>query len=227
MLLDPRLAPVLYSVKRKMINSEASHAPESQVEAAVSILRRGGLVAFPTDTLYALGAHAFMETAVQRVYQAKGRPADLALPLLLAKSADVERVAIDIPPIAWKLADLFWPGAMTLVLHKAASVSPLISGGGDTIGVRVPRHPLALELIEKTGAPLTGTSANKSGGAEPVVPKEVCQQLGQDIDLIVDGGPCPLSGASTIVDVTTNPPRIVREGMISRHMLAEVCPEIV
>ncbi|MBI2855613.1 MAG: threonylcarbamoyl-AMP synthase [Chloroflexi bacterium] len=209
-----------------MSSPETIHAPESQLEAAVSILCKGGLVAFPTDTLYALGSHAFIETAVQRVYRAKGRPAGMALPLLLATAADVERVAINVPPIAWKLADLFWPGAITLVLHKAASISPTISGGGDTIAVRVPGHPLALELIERTGAPLTGTSANRSGGAEPVTAGEVHRQLGPDVDMIVNGGPCPLRGASTIVDMTSEPPRMVREGAISRAMLIEVCPSI-
>ena len=209
-----------------MRSPQGIQAAENQVEKAVSILLQGGLVAFPTDTLYALGAHAFIETAIHRVYQVKGRPFEMALPLLLANPLDMEKVTIHIPQTAWDMAERFWPGALTLILHKGPSVSPAVTAGKETVAVRVPNHPLALKLIEATGAPLTGTSANKSGDSDPITATEVHRQLGEGVDLILDDGPCPLEGASTIVDVTSDTPRIVRDGVISASLLAQVCPGI-
>ena len=198
----------------------------TQVEKAVSILQQGGLVAFPTDTLYALGAHAFIETAVHRVYQVKGRPIEMALPLLLARAVDMEKVAVHIPQTAWELAERFWPGALTMILHKGPSISPAVTAGKDTVAVRVPSHPLALKLIEATGAPLTGTSANRFKEDNPVTAKEVYRQFGEELDLILDGGACPLEGASTIVDMTSDTPRIVRDGVLPATLLSQVCPGI-
>ena len=197
-----------------------------QIEMAVSILRQGGVVAFPTDTLYALGAHVFMEQAVRRVFQVKGRPHEMALPLLLARVADMERVASHIPKAAWAMAGRFWPGALTLILPKAPSISPLITGGRETVAVRVPNHPLALELIASAGAPLTGTSANRHGGADPVTAEEARQQLGEGLDMVIDGGACPLKGASTMLDMTGDIPRVIRAGVIPATALAQVCPEM-
>jgi L-threonylcarbamoyladenylate synthase len=167
-----------------------------------------------------------MEKAVRRVYQVKGRSEGMALPLLLANAADMKKVAVHIPQVAWDLAERFWPGALTLILHKGPSISSLVTAGKGTVAVRVPNHPLALKLIEATGAPLTGTSANRSGEGDPVTAEEVRQQLGEVVDLILDGGACPLEGASTIVDVTSDTPRIVRAGVISASLLAQVCPGI-
>ncbi|MFH1560037.1 MAG: L-threonylcarbamoyladenylate synthase [Chloroflexota bacterium] len=199
---------------------------EHQVETAVSTLLQGGLVAFPTDTLYALGANAFIEDAVRRVYQVKHRPLEMALPLLLASATDMKKAAVHIPQIAWDLAERFWPGALTLILHKGHSISSLVTAGKGTVAVRVPNHPLALKLIEATGAPLTGTSANRFGESEPATAKEVRQQLGEEVDMILDGGACPLEVASTIVDMTSDIPQIVREGAISTSLLGQVCPGI-
>ena len=199
---------------------------EHQVETAVSVLQQGGLVAFPTDTLYALGAHAFIEKAVRRVYQVKHRPLEMALPLLLASAADMDKVAIHIPQIAWDLAERFWPGGLTLVLQKGTSISPLVTAGKGTVAVRVPNHSLALKLIKATGAPLTGTSANRSGESDPVTAEEVRRQLGEQVDMILDEGACPLEGASTIVDLTLDTPRVVRDGVIPTSLLAQVCPGI-
>ena len=209
-----------------MRGSHGIQIAEHQVETAVSVLQQGGLVAFPTDTLYALGAHALIEKAVRRVYQVKHRPVEMALPLLLASAADMEKVAVDIPQIAWDLAERFWPGALTLVLHKGPSISSLVTAGKGTVAVRVPNHPLALKLTQATGAPLTGTSANRSGESNPVTAEEVRQQLGEEVDVILDDGACPLEGASTIVDLTLDTPSIVRDGVIPFSLLAQVCPEI-
>ena len=204
----------------------AVQTPAYMLEKAVSALNRGGLVAFPTDTLYALGAHAFMEEAVSRVYEAKGRPQGMALPLLLGSPGEIDRVAVDVPQAAWDLAERFWPGAVTMVLYKAPSVSSTITGGRDTVAVRVPSHPLALALMEGVGAPLTGTSANRSGGPDPVTAEVVRQHLGEAVDVVLDEGPCPLAEASTIVDMTAEPPRIVRAGAVSRAELERFCPGI-
>ena len=209
-----------------MRSPQGIQTAETQVEKAVSILLHGGLVAFPTDTLYALGANAFIETAVRQVYQVKHRPTEMALPLLLSKAMDMEKVAVDIPQAAWDLAERFWPGALTLILHKGPSIPPVVTAGNDTIAVRVPNHPLALKLIEATGVPLTGTSANRFGESDPVTATEVRRQLGEEVDLILDGGACPLEGASTIVDMTSDTPRIVRDGVLSITLLAQVCPGI-
>ena len=204
----------------------AVQTPAYILEKAVSALNRGGLVAFPTDTLYALGAHAFMEEAISRVYEAKGRPQGMALPLLLSGPEEIDRVAVDVPQAAWDLAERFWPGAVTMVLYKAPSVSSTITGGRDTVAVRVPSHPLALALMEGVGAPLTGTSANRSGGPDPVTAEVVRQHLGEAVDVVLDEGPCSLAEASTIVDMTAEPPRIVRAGAIAKSELERVCPGI-
>ena len=200
--------------------------PAILLEKAVSTLKKGGLVAFPTDTLYALGAHAFIEEAVSRVYEAKGRPQGMALPLLLGSPEQIDSVAVDVPQAARDLAEGFWPGAVTLVLYKAPSVSSTITGGRDTVAVRVPSHPLALALIEGVGAPVTGTSANRSGGPDPVSAEVVREHLGESVDVVLDEGPCSLAEASTIVDMTAEPPRIVRAGAIARSELERFCPGI-
>ena len=204
----------------------AVQTPAYMLEKAVSALNRGGLVAFPTDTLYALGAHAFMEEAVSRVYEAKGRPQGMALPLLLSGPEEIDRVAVDVPQAAWDLAERFWPGAVTMVLYKAPSVSSTITGGRDTVAVRVPSHPLALALMEGVGAPLTGTSANRSGGPDPVTAEVVRQHLGEAVDVVLDEGPCTLAVSSTIVDMTAETPKIVRAGAIAKSELERVCPGI-
>lgn len=201
--------------------------PAKMLEKAVSALNRGGLVAFSTDTLYALGAHAFIEEGVSRVYEAKGRPQGMALPLLLGGPEDIPRVAVDVPQAAWDLAERFWPGAVTLVLYKTPSVSTTITGGRDTVAVRVPSHPTALALIRNVGAPLTGTSANRSGGPDPVSAEVVREHLGDSVDVVLDEGPCSLAVGSTIVDMTAESPRILRAGAVDRAELERVCPGIL
>ena len=195
------------------------------LERAVSVLLEGGLVAFPTDTLYALGAHGLMPTAVERVFKAKERPAGMALPLLLAGVEDLEKVAVDVPSQAWDFAERFWPGGLTMILRKAPSVPSEVTAGGDTLAVRVPNHRVARELISAVGAPLTGTSANRSGEADPVTADEVLRQMSGRVDVVLDCGPCPLSGASTIVDMTGDSLRIVREGVIPPDALQQMWPD--
>jgi len=198
----------------------------SALPEAIKLLKAGSLVAFPTDTVYGVAAHAFLSQAVARLYAAKERPRERAIPLLLAKSGDLPLVARDIPPIAWPLLERFWPGGLTLVLFRKATVPDIVCAGGETVAVRVPDHPLAQALIEGTGAPLATTSANLSGRPEPVTAGEVCQQLGGRIALILDGGPSPGGVPSTVVDLTLSPPAVLRKGAIAIEELTELIPDL-
>ncbi len=193
-----------------------------QVREAVKVLRRGGVVAFPTDTLYGLGAWAFSREGVERIFVIKGRPSSMALPLLLAEASQLAEVAAEVPDVAWTLVRRFWPGALTLVLRKAPSIPDLVTGGEPTVAVRIPDHPVARELVRLLGAPITGTSANRTGAPPARTAQEVVQQLGDAVDLVVDGGECPLGSPSTVVDCSQRSWRILREGAISREALEEV-----
>jgi len=199
---------------------------QQQVEMGISILKQGGIVAFPTDTVYGLGACANIPQAVERVYRVKQRPPNMALPLLLAHTSQISEVAYLLPQIAWLLADNFLPGALTIVLYKSNSVSDIITAGGKTIAVRIPAHPIPVALAEGVG-PIVGTSANLSGKPSPLTADEVYSQLGDKIDLVIDGGRCPGGRESTIIDVTGEVPVILREGAISREELEKVCGRIV
>jgi len=196
---------------------------EKHIEQAIEILKNGGIVAYPTDTVYGLGADAFQGSAVERIYEAKQRPRHMALPLLLADSAHMVKVASPIPDLAWRLAERFFPGALTLVLRKAPSVPSIVTGGGDTVAVRVPHHPIPIALIKGLGAPIIGTSANLSGQPSPVTAEEAHQQLGGKVDFIIDGGRCPGGIESTVIDLTGDVPRIAREGAIPKQAIEEVC----
>lgn len=195
---------------------------DGQIEQAIETLKRGGIVAFPTDTVYGLGANVLDDDAVAKVYRAKNRPHHLALPLLLGDVSQLASVARDIPDIAWRLAQRFLPGGLTLVLHKASSVSSTVAGGSDKIAVRVPDHPVPIALIEGLSAPITGTSANLSGSPSPLTAEEVYRQMGDRVDLIIDGR-CPGGVDSTVVDLTGEAPRVLREGAISREEIERVC----
>ena len=205
-----------------MINKLSS----TQIEVGISVLKRGGIAAFPTDTVYGLGACADNEQAVARIYQVKQRPRNMAFPLLLGNTSQISTVAYHVPPIAWRLAEAFLPGALTIVLRKSNSVPDIVTGGGDTVAIRVPAHPIPIALAEGSG-PIVGTSANLSGKPSALTADEVCSQLGDKIDLVIDGGRCPGGKESTIIDVTGEVPFILREGAIPKEALEEICGEIV
>jgi len=200
---------------------------QEQIEKGISILKQGGIVAFPTDTVYGLGAGANNQQAVERVYRVKERPQNIALPLLLANVSQIGEVAEPVPPIAWLLAHHFLPGALTIVLHKSNSVPDIVTAGGITVAVRVPAHPIPIALAEGLGAPIVGTSANVSGKPSALTADEVYSQFGNKIDLVIDGGRCPGGRESTIIDVTGDEPVILREGAISREELEKECGVIV
>ena len=200
---------------------------QRQVERGISILKQGGLVAFPTDTVYGLGACANLGPAVEQVYAVKQRPRNMALPLLLAHTSQISEVAHPVPEIAWLLASNFLPGALTLVLHKSSSVTDIITAGAIKVAVRVPAHPVPVALIEGVGVPIVGTSANLSGQPSLLTADEVRTQFGDKVDLIIDGGRCPGGRESTIVDVTGDRPTVLREGAISTEELERVCGSII
>ncbi len=200
---------------------------QQQVDRGISILKRGGIVAFPTDTVYGLGAWANLHQAVERVYQVKERPRNMALPLLLAHTLQISEVAEPVPPIAWRLAHNFLPGALTIVLHKSNSVPDIITGGGSTVAVRIPAHPIPVALANGLGEPIVGTSANLSGRPSPLTADEVYAQFGDKIDLVINGGRCPGGRESTIIDVTGETPVVLREGAISTEELRKVCGSIM
>jgi L-threonylcarbamoyladenylate synthase len=197
---------------------------EADIARAAHVLRSGGIVAFPTDTVYGIGAHAYLPAAVEQLYIAKGRPEVKAIPLLLSGLAALPEVAADIPDQAYALAARFWPGALSLVLRRTVRVPDAVTSGGDTVAVRVPDHRVTQALIAALGAPLAATSANRSEQPAPATADEVWAQLAGRIHLILDGGTCPGGVASTVVDLTVSPARILRQGGIPASELAALIP---
>ena len=190
------------------------------VRQAAKILRRGGLVAFPTETVYGLGADAENAAAVRAMFAAKGRPADHPVILHLARASQIDEFAADLPPVARQLAAAFWPGPMTLVLLRSARVSDLVTGGLDTVGLRVPLHPIAQALLREFGGAVAAPSANRFGRVSCTRAEHVVQELGNAVDLILDGGDCPVGLESTIIDVSTGQPAILRPGAITSEQIA-------
>lgn len=197
---------------------------QREIEKGVKILQKGGVIAFPTDTVYGLGADAFNSTAVERIYEIKNRPKHRQLPLLIADVEQLTTLAKPIPEIAWFLARRFWPGGLTLVLSKTDSL-PVYLASGPTMAVRVPNHPVCLALIQHLGNPIIGTSANISGQPTALTAEEVGQQLGGKIDLIINGGKCPGGKESTVVDVTHEAPVILRQGIIPLYEIDKAYKE--
>ena len=186
---------------------------QPEIKRGVEILRRGGVIAFPTDTVYGVGADAFNPEAAERIYEIKSRPRHLPLPLL---AADLEMLATltgPIPEVARILARRFWPGGLTLILPKADSL-PAHLGTTPGIAVRIPNHPVCLVLMQCLGGPIVGTSANISGRPPALTAREVERQLAGKVDYIIDGGKCPGGKESTVADVTLDPPVVLREGLI-------------
>ncbi len=204
-----------------MSDTAAPALPANEIAAAAAILRAGGIGIFPTDTVYGVGAHAFIESAVRRIYAIKDRPADKPLQLLLARVGDIESVA-EVTPAARALAARFLPGGLTLVLRRRPIVPDVVTAGGDTVAVRVPDSPLLQRLIEEVGAPLAATSANRSGEPPPVEASDARAQLGGLVDFVVDGGRCPAAQESTIVDLSGPEPRLLRPGAVPAEEIEAV-----
>ena len=187
----------------------------SDVERALSVLRAGGLVAIPTETVYGLAADASNADAVRRIFAVKGRPAHHPLIVHVGAATQLGDWAASIPPAAAILAEACWPGPLTLLMPRAATVLDLVTGGRTSVGVRVPAHPLTLELLARFGGGLAAPSANRYGRVSPTTADHVRADLGDDVDFVLDGGPCPVGVESTIVDCTVDPPQVLRPGGIS------------
>ena len=191
----------------------------SSVQAASAILRSGGLVAFPTETVYGLGADATNAQAIARIFAAKGRPSSNPLIVHVADVTVARRYATTWPEAATKLATEFWPGPLTLVLPKSLAIVDAVTAGRGTVGLRVPDHPLALELLRAFDGPIAAPSANKSNRISPTTAQHVRDELGDAVDLILDGGPCSVGIESTVLDLSGGMPTILRPGGVSREQI--------
>ena len=190
-----------------------------QLDAAVRLLRNSGVVAIPTDTLYGLAAAASDVEAVKRLFRIKGRPPTMAVPLLIADESQLDAYSACVSEAARNLARAFFPGALTLVVPKGGLVHDVVSGGGDSVALRVPDHPVPREIVRQLGGAITGTSANRSGALSPTTAQDVRIQIGAEVDLIVDGGECRGGVGSTVVDVTGPLPMVLRHGSVSKEEL--------
>src|SRR4051812_35429336 len=194
----------------------------TEIAKAVQILKQGGLVAFPTETVYGLGADATNRSAIEKIFEAKGRPSTNPLIVHVADIALARKYAAQWPQAAQLLAEKFWPGPLTLVLPKSSAIVDLVSAGKNTVGLRVPNHPLALNLLNEFSGPLAAPSANRSTRVSPTTAEHVRYELGDAVDLILDGGPCTVGIESTVLDLTTTRPIILRPGAIIREQIQEL-----
>ena len=194
--------------------SISSTSFEGALEAAVRILRDGSIAAIPTDTLYGLAADSFNAEAIERVFAIKERPEGMALPILLSDVEQLALVAREVPEAVHLLAETYWPGPLTLIVGRAEGLPERLTAGQTTVAVRVPDHPVPRELARRMGRPITGTSANISGLADPQTLEELRGQVGDRVDCVVNAGPTPAGTASTIIDMTGDRPQLIREGAI-------------
>ena len=195
---------------------------DNQIEAAAAILRGGGLLGLPTETVYGLGANGLNPQAVRKIFEAKGRPQDNPLILHIPGAQWIPRYCVDVPPLAYELARRFWPGPLTMILKRAACVPDVTTAGLDTVGVRCPNHPVALAVIREAGVPVAAPSANISGRPSCTSAQDVLEDMDGRIDGVVDGGPCTVGVESTIIDMTCKPPRLLRPGGLSLEELEGV-----
>ena len=202
--LDPIQVPIL------RVDSDHGQAPRRAIEA----LRQGRVIVYPTDTVYGVGCRIDDEQAVRRIFELKRRPPNEPLPILLADPGQVETYVRGVSAAARGLIARFWPGALTLIFPRSDRVPPVVAGGGDTVAVRVPGHPVPRALARAISVPIVGTSANSHGMPPPPTAQLAIYDLGDRVDLVLDGGRAVLGRESTVVDVTGNVPRVVREGAI-------------
>lgn len=189
---------------------------QEALQTAADIIRKGGVVVMPTETVYGLACNALDAAAVRKVFDIKGRPSDNPLIVHIASFKDLKSVAVDWPPMAEKLAERFWPGPLTMVLRKRDRVPDETTGGLDTVAVRVPAHPVALDLIGKAGCPIAAPSANLFMGLSPTTADSVDPAVQVDVDVILDGGTCEVGLESTVLDLSGETPRILRPGGVAR-----------
>lgn len=212
----------------RQVNIKGNNMPEKsnideQIKKGIEVLEKGGIVAFPTDTVYSLGALITNKSAIERVFEIKGRDKTKALPVLVADASQMKEYALKMPDIACRLSQRFLPGALTLVLPKTSLISDEITGGAGTVALRIPDNEIALALIKGVGMPITGTSANLSGERSTLTAEEVKGQIGDKVDYIIDGGRVKGGLESTIVDFSGDKPNIIRQGSIPKSELELFC----
>lgn len=195
---------------------------EAAIAAGAKALAAGRLVAFPTETVYGLGANALDPDAVAAIFAAKGRPTDHPLICHVASADALAPLVAEVTPAARALAGAFWPGPLTLVMPRSRAVPDAVTGGRDTVAVRVPAHPVALALLRAFGGPVAAPSANRFGRPSPTTAADVADELGDAVAVILDGGPCEIGIESTVVDLTCDPPQVLRPGRISAEQVAQV-----
>ena len=214
------------SKKTKKFNTKMIAPGLTGLNLAAETIKEGEVVAFPTETVYGLGANCFDEAALDKVYSAKGRPSDNPIIVHVASIKQAEEVALRITPAARKLMERFWPGPLTLVLQKKEDLPLKVTGGLDTIAVRMPEHHVAQTIIELAGVPIAAPSANVSGKPSPTTAQAVLSDMDGKIPLIIDSGPCEVGIESTVVDVTGSIPTILRPGMVTLEMIKEVVGKV-
>ncbi len=210
-------------MKTKIIKIDLSVSDwDKQLDEAAEILRSGGLVAFPTETVYGLGANALDEKAVKSIYTAKGRPSDNPLIVHISDYTALDELAGSIPAVTPQLVKEFWPGPLTLVFPRSGKIPAIITAGLDTVAIRMPSHPIALSLIRKAGIPVAAPSANSSGRPSPTLAKHVIEDLSGKVDMIIDGGNSMVGLESTVLDITAEPPVILRPGGVTQEQLRQL-----
>jgi len=197
-----------------------------KIDLAAEEIKKGNLVAFPTETVYGLGADAYNEEAVKKIFQVKGRPYYDPLIVHIAELSDLERLSREIPSVAWLLADTFWPGPLTLVVKKSKLVSPLVTANLDTVAVRMPANCIALSLIKRAQTPIVAPSANLFGRTSPTQAQHVLEDLNGKIEVIIDGGETRVGVESTVLDITVEPVQVLRAGGISLEQLHKVIDQV-
>ncbi len=206
------------------VDFEQPNTSSKAIHDIQSVLNSGGVIAYPTDTFYGLGADPFNPNALSKIFQIKQRPADKPLLVLIHSLDQLSDLGQEVTDNARKLMERFWPGPLTLIFKAAPGLPDALTAGTGTIGVRLPDHPFTRRLLETLGRPLTAPSANISGTGELRTAQEVTSSLEDKLDLIVDGGPAPGGKSSTVLDTTTNPPTLLREGTLTRFDLESVLP---
>ena len=213
---EPRIETRVYSAE-----------DAAALDAALRALRAGRVVVFPTDTVYGIGGDPWSTEAVKRLYWAKQRPRDMAIPILVSAPRHVRQVAMELPEAFGRLTARFWPGGLTLVVPRRPSLPDVVCAGGASVAVRMPDHPVALALIEAAGGALAVSSANRSGSPAAVTAVEALADLEGRVAVVIDGGECPGGIASAVVDLVGRPPRLLRAGGIGLEALREIVPDLV
>ncbi|MCM1568050.1 MAG: L-threonylcarbamoyladenylate synthase [Roseburia sp.] len=209
-------------METEIVRIQEEHIEEEALRRAGEILKKGGLVAFPTETVYGLGGDALNPDSARKIYAAKGRPSDNPLIIHICRFEDIYKITTHVPKEAKRLAEAYWPGPMTMILPKADCVPGETTGGLDTVAVRMPAHKTALKMIAYAGGYVAAPSANASGKPSPTLAKYVAEDMQGKIDMIIDGGTVGIGLESTIVDLTVSPPQILRPGYITQQMLSRV-----